>query len=293
MALPLQTYIGDASQVLTPELLSPTSVSPPATLPVVALDTKAGPPLTADNGTVVGPEAEAAGEAAAAAEGQDGPMEMSVLPEARASVGEPFEQLGGVPAVLCALCAPAGASLPGCVACTELAAAAKAAGAMAAGGEVDALLNNSAGLLDGAAGAALAAVDMGVLASGGEEEDPDQVSSSGGWCSSACSTPRSTAGGAAAACSPRSAGLGKLAGGLGDEAGDLGAAGHGEEEEEREAAAADVFTCVEPSLQQAAREVFHMRLARISGRSLVMVPNARSLSGVLEAGTFSLSSSPR
>ncbi|GAB4823713.1 hypothetical protein N2152v2_010759 [Parachlorella kessleri] len=257
-----------------PEVCSPTT--PPAEEPAealaIAVDSDGSTAEPSSPG-VVHVVAEHLGEAAAAAEGPEGTaVWVAAEPEAplsdvsntdvgAATAGKRKQSMPETPrpgTPLCALCKPSGACLPGCPACEELAAA----------GDKGLQQQEVFAQADGERRAA------------GERDDYDVISTDG-WNSpaSVCSTPRSGKRGMAV-----------------DGAGPEGLRSGYESEEEREAASADVFQCVEPSLQQAARDVFHMRLARLSGNTahgaLLLVPNARSISGLLPMDGNSFLPSP-
>lgn len=266
-----QAYIGDEPAVLT------TPPSPTAETAPKAAD------AAAVAATAAAITAEHAGQAAVAAEGPESPTCAGL---AAAAAAEQLAEPGALPAapagrrryvtaqsVLCALCQPSGACLPGCLACAALAAAASAAAQRAVSSGAAAESGREGGELE----EPFVGAEFELLLEGSPSSDDDLM---GGWCDSRCSTPRSVAREVAGG------GEGLALGGL---AGELLAAA--EEEEEREAAAADAFTSVDPSLQALGAEVFHGKLARISagGHTLLLVPSARALSGRLDFGALSTS----
>lgn len=270
-----------------------------------------------------GVEVEHTGGAAAAAEGAESPCSPLQQPPSPTAAGTPSSRAvpgKGLPvtpalvngkrqyvtaeSLLCALCAPSGACLPGCPACAEL--------ASAGGGQhqADLSLSDLPGAGDPARDGAhdddtKYYMPIPTDASDAADRPLDDALSTPGWISSACSTPRSDAMGGSLFGAPSDAGGwgtregwhqgSPLPATRWEHEGDHNGQSQQSDEEEREAAESEAFTSVDPSLQGMGREVFHMKLARISGHAMLMVPNARSLSGRLPiegGGSLSLSSSP-
>jgi hypothetical protein len=218
----MQAYIQDAPEVLTPTAVLVERAG--EELITAAIADGAVEPTT----PAAFVEVEQMGEAAAAAKGQCAVLRPLSTDGAFTDVSNDPAVAGGrrhyvtAESLLCALCKPGGACLPGCPACEELA---------------------------GASGRDMPSQPMVARGQQQEEEQEYDVISTDGWHSpvSVCSTP-----GRGTRCGLEAFGAG-------------GDVAYDSEEEECEAASADVFQSVDASLQQAARDVFHRRLARLSG----------------------------